>query len=421
LLVGLSYRTAPVSVRERYAVASGQQGDRVRKLVADAGLDEAVLLSTCNRTELFGSARAGDRALERMHRFLREDLGDGSALPAQIYELRDADVVRHLFHVAGGLDSMVLGEAQILGQVKQAFRAAVEAGGVGPVLARLFQHAFRTAKRIRSETGLGGSSISVARVGVSLAGEIFDDFARKRVLLVGAGEMAESALHGLRAAGADQLVVLNRTLGSAVDLAARHGGTALPLDQLSTELAHADVVITSVNVERPLLDRADFERALAGRRGRPLVVIDLGMPRNVDPGAQSLENVYLYDLDDLEGSAERGRLARASESLAAREIARVEAERYLRWLELVPHVPTIRALHERFDKLALEEAHRAAQRLPVGSDAARAELERMAAAIVAKLLHQPLEHLRREAEAGAVGYYAEALRALFGLEEEDDS
>jgi glutamyl-tRNA reductase len=411
LLVGLSYRTAPVSVRERYAVAPAQLEERDAKLVAEVGLDEGALLSTCNRTELYGAARGGDLALERMHRFLREELGDGSAAPVQIYELRGGEVVRHLFRVAGGLDSMVLGEAQILGQVKDAYRSAVAAHSCGPVLGRLFQHAFRAAKRIRSETGLGEASVSVARVGVALAREIFEDFAGKRVLLVGAGDMAESALRGLREAGADQISVVNRTLGTAVELAARHGGHAHSLEELPAELARADIAITSVQVDRPLLGPAEVGRALDQRRGHPLLIVDLGIPRNVDAAVASLGNVFLYDLDDLEATADRGRLQRASAAEAAREIARQEAEHYLRWLAVLPHVPTLRELRERLERVATGELARTQ-----GDDS-----QRVAQALVAKLLHRPLEKLRREAELGGSVYYAEALRDLFGLDDEEES
>jgi len=412
-LVGLSYRTAPVSVRERYAVAPVHLVERDAKLVSDAKLDEAALLSTCNRTELIAAARSDDRALEHLHRFLREELGDGSARPGQIYELRGGDVVQHVFRVAGGLDSMVLGEAQILGQVKDAYRAAVAARSCGPVLSRLFQQAFRAAKRMRSETGLGASQVSVARVGVALAREIFEDFADKQVLLLGAGEMAESALRGLREAGARRISVVNRTLASAVELAARHGGTAHALEALPAELAAADIAIASVQVEQPLLGRAELARALGHRRGRPLLVVDLGIPRNVAPAAGELEDVYLYDLDDLEATAERGRQQRASAAEAAREIAREEAERYLGWLAVLPHVPTVVELRERLLALAKRELARAP-----GGDAA--ERDRVAEALVAKLLHRPLERLRREAAQGTSSYYAEALRELFGLDEEEE-
>jgi glutamyl-tRNA reductase len=316
-----------------------------------------------------------------------------------------------LFRVAGGLDSMVLGEAQILGQVKDAYRASVLSHSCGPVLARLFQWSFRAAKRIRSETGLGESTVSVARIGVSLAREIFEDFAGKRVLLVGAGEMAESALHGLREAGADQISVVNRTLGTAVELASRHGGSAHPLDELLPELARADIAITSAQVERPLVTAPELERALDHRRGRPLLVVDLGIPRNVEPAVARLENVYLYDLDDLEATADRGRQQRAGAAETAREIARDEAERFMRWLGDKPHAPTVRELREKLELLAREELARLR-----GADDAR-----IAESLVAKLMHRPLRRVHAEAERGASLYYVEALRDLFGLDEEDES
>ncbi len=418
-VAGMSYRSAPVAVRERYAVTAAQLADRDAKLVRSAGLDEGAILSTCNRTEIVGVSRAGDAGLERMHRFLHAELGDGSASAAHVYELRDGEAVRHLFRVAGGLDSMVLGEAQILGQLKLAYGAAVEARSTGPVLNRLFQHSFRTAKRIHHETGLGAASVSVARVGVQLAREIFESFEGKQVLLIGAGEMAESALHGLREAGASNPCVVNRTLAAAVELAGRHGGTARPIEALGEELARADVAFSSVAVDRPLIGRPELERALAHRRGHPLLMIDLGIPRNVDTAVQALENVYVYDLDDLEATAERGRASRVAAADAAGAIAREEGDRFLHWLAVLPHTATIRELHERLEALTLDELRRTVSRLGAPGQTLEPELERTAQANVAKLLHQPLEQLRREAASGFAQYYAGALRELFGLEEED--
>jgi glutamyl-tRNA reductase len=403
-VVGMSYRTAPVAVRERYAVPPAQLTERDAKLVRSAGLDEGAILSTCNRTEILGVTRAGEPALERLHAFLREELGDGSASPTHVYELRDGEVVRHLFRVASGLDSMVLGEAQILGQIKGAYRAAIEAHSAGPVLNRLFQHAFHTAKRIRTETGLGEASVSVARVGVQLAREIFESFEGKQVLLVGAGEMAESALRGLREAGASNPCVVNRTLAAAVELAGRHGGTARPFEALGEELARADVAITSVAVDRPLIGRPELEHALADRRGHPLLLIDLGVPRNVDSAVLALENVYVYDLDDLEATAERGRASRVAAADLAAAIARAEADRFLHWLAVLPHAPTIRELQARLDAQALEEVRRTVSRLGTQAEGLEPELDRLAQAIVAKLMHRPLEelHARRRAAANSI-------------------
>ena len=413
-LVGLSHKTAPVEIREKLTFPAAAQPSALSALTSSPAVNEAVIVSTCNRTEVYAVTASGVDGPGAIIDFMADyhDL-DRHELVRYLYIVEGEAVVRHLFRVVASLDSMVLGEAQILGQVKDAYRAAVAARSCGPVLSRLFQHAFRAAKRMRSETGLGAAQVSVARVGVALAREIFEDFADKQVLLLGAGEMAESALRGLREAGARRISVVNRTLASAVELAARHGGTAHALEALPAELAAADIAIASVQVEQPLLGRAELALALGHRRGRPLFVVDLGIPRNVAPAAGELEDVYLYDLDDLEATAERGRQQRASAAEAAREIAREEAERYLGWLAVLPHVPTVVELRERLLALAKRELARAP-----GGDAA--ERDRVAEALVAKLLHRPLERLRREAAQGTSSYYAEALRELFGLDEEEE-
>ncbi len=414
LLVGMSHRSAPVAVRERHSVAPEETRALNEKLIQQPLFDEAVLLCTCNRTEIVAVSREPDEAFELMREFLCEEIGDGSAAPDQVYGLRDGDAVSHLFRVAASLDSMVVGEAQILGQVKDAYRAAVEARSCGPLLSRLFQRAFRAAKRIRSETGLGSASVSLARVGVQLAREIFEGFDDKRVLLLGAGEMAESALAGLRDAGVQDLVIVNRTLETAVALAGRLAGRVRPLDELERELESADIALTSVQVAEPILGADALQRVMDRRSGEPLLLIDLGLPRNVDPVAQQVENVYLYDIDDLEEIAERGRANRVAAVAPAERIVAHERDGYERWRAALKSVPTIVELREQAEALAREEALRA------HGDATSGEArERLAQAIVAKILHRPLERLRAEAEEGAA-YYNEAVRWLFGLEEEDE-
>jgi glutamyl-tRNA reductase len=410
LLVGLNHRTAPVAVRERYAVAAARLGGLAEELAKLPEIAEAAIVSTCNRTELVAAApdaRAGCLALAR---FLHAEVGDGCAAPEQIYEVEERGVVEHVFRVAASLDSMVVGEAQILGQLKDAYRSALAARSLGPLLHRLFQHSFRAAKRVRSETGLGASSVSIARVGVQLARRVFEDFSDKRVLLVGAGAMAEAALQGLRDAGARDLSLLNRTPETARQLALRFGGRAGGLDALEGELAGADVVIASVQVDRPLLGRALLASAQAARHGNPMLVIDLGVPRNVDPAANELHDVYVFDLDDIEAEAERGRTQRAEAVPAAQSIVASEVEAYERWRAGLPLVPTIRRLRERVEAQVREELARGGAPEP----------ERLAEAIMSRILHEPLERLRRETEEGSGAYYAEALQALFGLEEEGD-
>lgn len=418
LLIGLSHKTAPVAVRERYAVNASQLATLNEKLIQSEAIEEAALLSTCNRTELITVARSPKTALEHMQHFLHREVGDGSAGVEEIYTLCDAEVVSHLFEVAASLDSMVVGEAQILGQVKEAYRAAVEARSCGPILNRLFQRSFRAAKRIRSETGLADASISVARIGVQLALEIFEPFHGKSVLLVGAGDMAESALLGLRDAGARDIVVVNRTASRADMLAARLQARSRPFEALAEELAGADVVLTSVQVENPIIGIGPLRSAMERRQGQPLLVIDLGLPRNVDPAAQEFENLYLYDIDDLEAVAERSRASRTDAVAPAHAIVAEERAHFERWHAALPLVPTIRQMREQAEELARREARRTASRLGESSAEVRDALDRLAEAIVAKILHDPLQRLRAEAEDGTA-YYVEAVRHLFRLKEDD--
>jgi glutamyl-tRNA reductase len=419
ILVGLSHRTAPVAVRERHAVPAAASTACNAKLAHKPGLHEAAILSTCNRTELLAVADDDAAAQDALVAFLRDEIGDGTLLPAQTYALRDGEAVAHVFRVASSLDAMVVGEAQILGQLKDAWRAASAAGTLGPVLHRLLQRAFRAAKRVRAETGLGGASVSLARVGVALAREIFETFEGKLVLLVGAGEMAESALRGLVDAGARQVTVVNRSVESARRLAERTGGRALPLDALEAELARADVALVSLAVERPLLVPSTLAPVMARRQGRPLLLVDLGLPRNVDPAVNALRDVYLYNLDALDAIAERGRAARAAEIPRAEAIVADECARFERWRAGLEAVPTIRALVARGEAVAHAEVERALERAPAGVD--RAVLERLASGIVARLLHTPLERLRAEAEEGSGAYIADAFRELLGLDSEEDA
>lgn len=418
----MNHRSAPVAIRERYAVPSERLPQVTEKLVGVSGLDEAVLLSTCNRTELIVASAQPDQAIERMYGFFRSEIGDGTAGDEHLYELMGRDVAEHLFRVGASLDSMVLGEAQITGQLKQAYRAAVEAHSLGPVLNRLLQRAFRTAKRVRTETGLGASQISIARVGVQLALEVFEDFSDKRVALVGAGEMAESALVALRDAGAAERVIINRTLETARRLAQRLSAAAAPLDSLDSELAMADIVIVSVAGDRPLLDRERVQRCMRQRSDRPLLVVDLGLPRNVSADVNEVDAVYLYDLDDLDGIAGQGREQRRGAVAPAQEIVREEVDRYERWLSALDAVPVIKELRARAEALARAEVAKQLRGDFSGPEAEKTEraLEALAHALTGKLLHSPLERLRREAEEGRGDYFADAVRALFALDEEED-
>lgn len=404
VLVGLSHRTAPVEVRERF---SGAGFDA-------AAFAEGASISTCNRIEHLAVAEDPSLAAQQLRARFGPEVG------ALLYELHGVDAVRHVFRVASSLDSMVVGEAQILGQLKDAYRTSFADGSCGPVLHQLFQRAFRTAKRVRSETGLGAGQVSIARVGVQLAAEVFETLEDKRVLLVGAGEMAESALSGLHHAGARHLRILNRTRAAAEQLAQHLGARSGGLDELPEALGECDVALTSLSVERPLLDRAVLREATAARHGRSLLLIDLGIPRNVDPDVNQLEDVYLYDLDDLDAVAQRGQAQRRAAVLPAEAIVEAECERFERWHTGLAALPLIKGLRERGEALMEEELRRALASLPPGESEARHAIERLAESLLARLLHGPLTHLRAEAEEGNAPYYADAIAEIFGLGEEDD-
>jgi glutamyl-tRNA reductase len=420
LLLGMSHRTAPLAVRERLAV--DDPAPLLRKLVTSDEIDEAVLLSTCNRIELVALTRDVETARLRLRAFFRFDLGGEQACPAAadlesfLYEHAGADAMRHVLRVASSLDSMVVGEPQILGQTKEAYQAAVECGACGPILGRLFQHAFATAKRVRAETQVAARPVSVARVAVELAEQIFEELGDKQALLVGAGDMTEAALAALRERGLGAIAIANRTPERAAPLAARFGATAHGLAELPRLLEAADVVLTSIGGDAPLLTPALVSAALAGRKRRPLFVIDIGVPRNADPALDALDDVYLYDLDDLSAIADRNAAERGRDVAKAEAIVEEQQQRFDGWFAALRAVPTIRHLRERVEALRAEEVERALARLPLPGEQ-RAAVEALTRALVNKILHEPVSRLRREAEREEGIVYLETARVLFGLDE----
>jgi glutamyl-tRNA reductase len=426
LLVGMSHRTASVELRERYAIEDPRPV--LSKLVASPEIDEAVLLSTCNRVELVAWAREPDAARLRLRScFERELAGDGAPVRAAeldgaLYELVDGAAIRHVLRVACAIDSLVVGEPQILGQVKDAYRAAVACGACGPILGRLYPRAFATAKRVKNETRLAERPISVARVAVDLARQIFESLEDKAALLVGAGDMIELALDSLRRHGLGAVRVANRTPARAAALAARFGASAHGLDELPELLRRSDLVLTCIGGDRPLLDPPLVRQALRERGHRPLFAIDIGVPRNVDPAVNELDNVYLYDLDDLSAAAESNARERQREVEQAEAIVLAEQQRFEGWLLALAAVPTIRALVSRAEQIRRSELERALSGLALDERTAAA-VEALSRGIVNKLLHAPLSRLREELEGEAGLAHLEAARALFALDDEaeDDS
>jgi len=412
LLLGMSHRTAPLELRERLAM--GDPAQSLRDLVACEEIGEAVVFSTCNRFEVVAATGSPAAARQRLRAFLNRDLGaDSGDLTEHVYEHTDGAAVRHVLRVASSLDSMVVGESQILGQTKDAWQRSVDCGASGPLLGRLFQHAFSTAKRVRTETKVGERPVSVARVAVDLAKQIFEDLAGKQALLVGAGEMIEASLEALRNAGLDAVRVANRTPERAVDLAARFAATAHGLDELPELLKRSDVVLTCLASPRPIVTPEVIGKS---RRRGPLFVIDIGVPRNVDSSIGEIDDVYLYDIDDLSSVAEENSEKRRRETADAEAIVDEECGRFDGWLAALRAVPTIRELRENAETLRAAEVERALRR-PEFDGASPEAIEQLTRAIVNKILHAPVSRLRREAESESDASCLEAARVLFALDD----
>ncbi len=423
ILLGMNHQSAPIAVRERLAV--DEPGPLLRKLVDSDDIEEAVLFSTCNRVEVLVLTRSLESARHRLRAFFRRDLPREDSFPDLdldefTYEYLDGEAVSHVLRVASSLDSMVVGEPQILGQTKDAYRAAVECGACGPILGRLFQHAFTTAKRVKTETRIGERPVSVARVAVDLARQIFERFEDKSALLIGAGEMSEMALRTLAKNGIASVCVANRTPERAAVLAAQFGATAHGLDELEALLRQADVVITSIAGDTPILTLDLATRALRDRRHRPLFVIDIGVPRNADPAIDAIDNLYRYDLDDLGSVASENAEQRAREAERAEAIVAEERQRFDGWFAALRAVPTIRHLRDRAEGIRSAELEITLARLELG-DAEQSAVDALTKSIVNKILHAPVSRLKQEAEREEGMAYLEVARILFDLDDETDN
>jgi glutamyl-tRNA reductase len=423
ILIGLNHRSAPLEVRERLAV--DDVGPPLQKLVACDEIDEAVLISTCNRVEVVALTRSADAARHRLRSFFRNDLdggnpGDGSQLEDHLYEYADTEAMRHVLRVSSALDSMVVGEPQILGQMKDAYRAAAECNASGPILHRLFQHAFTTAKRVRTETRVAERPVSVARVAVDLARQIFEDFSDKQAVLIGAGEMIEAALSALRSAGIESVAVANRTPERAADLAVRFEATAHGLDELPHLVSEADVVLSCIGGDRPILTLDLVRATMRKRRHRPIFVIDIGVPRNTEPEVDTLDNVYLYDIDDLGAVSEQNAEQRRHETVHAEALVAEEQQRFDGWFAALRAVPTIKHLRAHVEEIRKGEVAKTLPKLALG-EAEREQVESLTRSIVNKILHSPLSRLRREAEREEGVAYLETARMLFGLSDQPEA
>lgn len=415
VVVGLNHRTAPVEARERLAVPPEGLDDAVREVLALEGVREAVVVATCNRVELYATGEQEEVVAGALRRHLQARGGGGVTL----YEHRGEAAVRHAFRVCASLDSLVVGEPQILGQVKEAVAAARAAGALGGGLGRVMARAFQTAKRVRTETGIAAGQVSVASVAVDLARGIFGDLAGRKVMVVGAGKMALGAARTLARAGAS-LLVANRSFERAEALAREYGATAHPLTDLGMLLQHVDVAVCSTGANGYLLTRHDVATAMKARRGRGLFLIDIAVPRNVEPAAGDLDSVFLYNVDDLERAVAEGGHGRAvatadAERVIAEELSALRAEEQAQR----GAGPTIVALRRRFREAAAAEMERSLggrlRHLPEGD---RAAVEAMLEALTSKLLHAPTVALKEAAGGADPDGVMRAARALFALDAE---
>jgi glutamyl-tRNA reductase len=407
-LVGISHKTAPVAVRERFAFAPDELAPSLPRFGG-----AAVLLSTCNRTEVYLAAHhaiSGPSVIALLHELKGGDeVGEES-----FYQLHGQEAVKHLYRVSAGIESMVLGESEILGQVRSAFAAATAAGTTNAVLSQLMHGAIRAGRKARSDTHINRNAVSVSSTAVALARKTLGDLASRTVLVVSAGDAGKLAARSLAEQGAARLLVTSRTASRARELAAELGGKPVPFSRLGENMAESDIVITSSAAPDYLIGEHETKQALAGRNGRPLLMIDIAVPRDIDPAVGELPNVHLYDIDDLQGAIAQNRDARKQELAKVERIVGEEARRFAAWMRSRGVVPTVAALRERANDVRRAELERTFRRLGDLSTEQRAGVEAMASAMVKKLLHDPIDRLKGDDGER----YAGALRDLFRLDDE---
>ncbi len=421
ILLGINHKNTPIEIREQIALSSGYE-EPLAALKEISGLRECYLLSTCNRVELLLVADPFSNIEEKVIDFMFGNRISRDQAHHYLYLFYGQDAVHHLFMVAASLDSMVVGEAQILGQLKEAYRYAARFGCTGPLLNKLLHKSFSVAKRVRTETAIGSSAVSISYAAVQLAKKIFGNLKDKKVLLIGAGEMAELAAEHLVGQGVDEVIVANRTLARAIDLARRFRGKAVSFEELVSQLESVDIVISSTGATDIILHKDEVKAVMRARMNRPLFFIDIAVPRDLDPRLIEIDNVYLYDIDDLSSVVEINKSERDKEAVKADRIVDEETLKFQRWYQGVAVTPTIQALKKKMDEIALGELERTLSRMPQIADSDRKTLARMAEAMVAKILHDPLMYLKSESCAGRDNSDLKVtiVRELFGLTKEED-
>ena len=419
LTLGVSHKTAPLELRERVALPEGRAVGVLGELTDSEHVHEAAAISTCNRTELY--LVAADPVVAESHALgllAREADIRPTELLGRLYSLRASEAARHLFSVTAGLDSMILGEAEIQGQVKRAYELALVEGATGPILNRLFRDALAAGKRARTETGVSERGLSLPSVSVELAQRTLGDLADRTVLLVGAGETAELTARALAARGVSTVFVANRHYNRAIGLAQRFRGRAVRIDQLPAQMEGADIVVSSTNSPHHLIEREELELVMQRREGRPLLLVDLAVPRDIEPSCRDVAGVSLHDVDDVQAMADRNAAGREAEARRADRLLDSELVRFERWLGSLQTIPTVTALRRRAEEVVERVLAENEQRWESLSDADRERVRTMARAIANRLLHEPTLQIKRSAEDEDAYARVHALRELFGLDVE---
>ncbi len=420
VLLGVNHKTTPLAVREKLALASGYE-DPLRALGELEELREYYLLSTCNRVEVLFTCRDVELSKARVLERLFAGSVPREELDGHIYQHQNTEAVEHLFLVAASLDSMIVGEAQILGQLKEAYRHANRYGSTGFVLNKLLHKSFSVAKRVRTETRIGANAVSISYAAVELARKILGDLAGKKVLLVGAGEMAELAAEHLVGQGVSEVVVANRTLQRAVNLARCFNGQAVALEELLDQLQHVDIIISSTGSPDLILHKDEVRPVMRERRNRPLFFIDIAVPRDLDPAINDLDNVYLYDIDDLHNVVEMNKSERDKEAIKAHRIIAEETLKFGKWLTNMESTPTIIQLRTMVENLVRGEVEKSMGPLETLSGSDRQGMEKMMAAITSKMLYHPLHYLKNDNHCISLQDRINTVRTVFQMDNGNDT
>ncbi len=419
VLLGVNHKTTPLAIREKLAISGGYE-EPLMQLGSLEEIKEYYLLSTCNRVEILFTCTEPEKAAQSVLNLLFSDSVTADELKQYIYHYRDDEAVEHLFLVASSLDSMIVGETQILGQLKEAYRHASTHKSSGYILNKLLHKSFSVAKRVRTETGIGASAVSISYAAVELGKKIFGNLLEKKVLLIGAGEMAELAAEHLVGQGVAEVIVANRTLKRAVTLARCFNGHAIALEELLDQLEHVDIVISSTGSSDLILHRDQVKKVMRERRNRPLFFIDIAVPRDLDAKINELENVYLYDIDDLNNVVEMNKNERDKEAVRAERIIAEEKIKFSRWLENLVTTPTIIQFRTMVEGVVQEELERTAGRLKGMRPEEREAIEEMVSSIGRKLMHYPLQYLKKEDQREGHGDRISNMRAIFSLDSRQD-